>query len=633
MRVLSILALLLWLSATCSAEDNLLPTEALAGTGLWIQQAVNQKAGRTQRVKVWFDQQFLGDGKGYLRRAKTFDSWTRRRLREAVVRTLKSLSKKSHAAAETQLGALIKSGEVTHLEQHWIINGFTCTVTPAGLAGLRQVKGVKKIFSAPLRKRKKSKAPGGPAPVFTPPRHPDFDPQRHLHPWYIKYLMADKVWKDFKVTGQGTLNIVHDFNFVFSPNLTCNLYQNPKEIPANGKDDDGNGLIDDIHGYDFDRDTANLTTRPAGANPNAPRTHHGYMCAAIICGAGVKGAHYEFGIAPRGRWAGVIGMNRIEASLEWAIEQQADTYSMSFSIPGLGEYRTHWRKLLEHASFCGVFFVSGAGNFGRKGSASYAPVPVQMRTPEDIPNVVFAAAGVQRDFCRTVFSSQGPVRWNTEHYKDGMVDKPGVCAFNQNLPFLQRDGKASPSGLNGNSFAGPMFCGAIALMLSADPDLLPWQLRQIITSTATDIASKGFDMQTGHGLINTFRAVKEVLRRKALREGQDPKPYQGRSPGDELDIQQLSRQASTKFMVKSLQRDGQAAKLGLMVGDVITHYDGHRITSRLGMQLAKTRAHRADKAQVIVRVERGGKQLQFTFQVGTLGVVPKIGNDLPAFVK
>ena len=51
-------------------------------------------------------------------------------------------------------------------------------------------------------------------------------------------------------------------------------------------------------------------------------------------------------------------------------------------------------------------------------------------------------------------------------------------------------------------------------MLSADPDLLPWDLHEIITSTATDVGPEGVDHETGHGLINCYAAVSEVLRRK-----------------------------------------------------------------------------------------------------------------------
>jgi subtilisin family serine protease len=360
---------------------------------------------------------------------------------------------------------------------------------------------------------------------------PKFDPDRYQHPWYIRYLQADRVWKELGVTGRGTLNVVHDFNFVYSQNVTGNLYRNPGETAGNGKDDDGNGLIDDVHGYNFDQNNANLTLVPVGRGGFNPRAQHGFMCAAIICGTGAKGRKFEFGIAPEAAWSGVIASGRLESAIEWAVEQGADTYSMSFSIPNLQEYRSHWRKVMEHGSLCGVFFVSGAGNF-----AQNTELPVQMRTPEDIPEVVFAAAGIQRDFTRTAFSSQGPVKWHTEHYQDGLVQKPEVCAFNFGLPLLQRDGSVQPVALNGNSFAGPMFCGTIALMLSADPDLLPWDLKQIITTTASDVAQQGIDGQTGHGLINCYRAVKEVLRRKALREGRDPAAYTGREPGDELNL-------------------------------------------------------------------------------------------------
>ena len=82
------------------------------------------------------------------------------------------------------------------------------------------------------------------------------------------------------------------------------------------------------------------------------------MCAAIICGRGTTGKDSEFGIAPEASWAGVIAGGQLEKAVQWSIEQGADTYSMSFSIPRLREYRSHWRKLMEHGSLCGLFFVS-----------------------------------------------------------------------------------------------------------------------------------------------------------------------------------------------------------------------------------------------------------------------------------
>ncbi|VAX42645.1 hypothetical protein MNBD_PLANCTO02-3407, partial [hydrothermal vent metagenome] len=527
---------------------GLLATELLGGDSVWVDPKFEQRAKHSEKitVTVWFEEQFLGDGAAYLRRAKEFAKSKRRTLRNKTVATLKSLSERSWKAAQNDIDKLIKQKTISHVERHWIINGFTCVLNAKQLESFKKIKGVKKIFVAQTANRLNRQLP---APQFQKiVKQQKFDPTRYLHPWYSRYLMADRVWKEFKVNGEGTLNIVHDFNFALSDNVIANIYHNPKEIAGNGKDDDGNGLIDDYHGYNFTNNTATLTL---SSQNKSMRTLHAHQCAAIICGVGLKDKKYEFGIAPRGKWAGVIAMGKLEAAIEWAIEQKADTYSMSFSIPHLGEYRSHWRKIMEHGSYCGIYFVSGAGNFAQR-----TQVPVQMRVPEDIPNVVFAAAGVQRNFSRTPFSSKGPVKWNTEHYNDGMVAKPEVCAFNMGLPLLLLDGKVIPGRANGNSFAGPMFCGAIALMLSADPDLLPWDLREIITSTATDVAAKGVDDETGHGLINCYRAVKEVLRRKMLRDGGDAKPYTGRTKGDTLDIPAILK----KLKASQLKSASNAAK-------------------------------------------------------------------------
>jgi membrane-associated protease RseP (regulator of RpoE activity) len=232
-----------------------------------------------------------------------------------------------------------------------------------------------------------------------------------------------------------------------------------------------------------------------------------------------------------------------------------------------------------------------------------------MRTPEDIPNVVFAAAGVQRDLSRTVFSSKGPVLWKTEHYQDGEVQKPEVCAFNYGLPLLLPDGSVLPVATNGNSFAGPMFCGSIALMLSADPELLPWDLKEIITSTATDVGPEAVDSETGHGLINCYRAVKEVLRRKAIRENADPRPYQGRTPGDEIDIPEYQKElVQREVQIAAVRRNGPAMKAGIRSADVIIACNGTPIQSVKEWRLI---LRQAGKKEVKLLIGRNTKRLEF----------------------
>ena len=503
-------------------RDDILPTEELPGEGIWLDPALANVRGTIFPVTVWFDRQFLGDGIAYARRCEEFAGQKREVLRARVVDTLKTLSEQSIQASEKRMRQLADQKHVRLVQWHWIVNGFSCYVTKEGLAGLQTVPGVKNIFLA--RRRLAGPVTDELHPSFFSMREKaTFNPDRFKHPWYTRYLQADKTWRRLGVSGAGTLNVVMDGNFVFSPNVNGNLYRNTGETPGNGLDDDGNGLIDDYHGFNFERDDALLagpveSDRYGGGN-------HGFLCAAIICSSGTENSPYEFGLAPAASWAGVIAHSHQERALEWAIEQGADTVSMSFSWPNLGEFRSHWRKMVEQAAFCGVCCVSGAGNFAREGSSSFAPIPIQMRTPEDIPQAVFAPAGVQRNLERTAFSSQGPVKWETEHYREGLVEKPDFCAFNFGLPLLKPDGTTLPTGVNGNSFAGPMAAGTLALMLSADPDLLPWDAREILVETATDVGPPGFDHQTGHGLINCYRAVREVLRRKCVRDGEDPQPY------------------------------------------------------------------------------------------------------------
>lgn len=331
------------------------------------------------------------------------------------------------------------------------------------------------------------------------------------------------------------------------------------------------------------------------------------MCATIIYGNGTREKPFEFGIALEAKWAGVIGgLFQLEDTVEWAVLQHADTYSMSFSHPNLGEYRSHVRIISGHGAFCVIFFVSGAGNF-----AQTMQVPVQMRSPEDTPAVVFAAVGVQRDLSRTVFSNQGPVQWDTDHYQDGMVRKPEVCAFNQDLPSQLPDGKVIDVQISGNSFAGPMFCGTIALMLSADPDLLPWDCREIITQTAPDVGDSGYDCQTGHGLINCHAAVREVLRRKSMRLGQDASPFHSAGPKDITEHLQASRTQSEPFlMVVAVRPQSPAATQGIKAGDTVVSMNGERISNRTDYDATRQKA----KGKTVTLVLQRGKK-QTSYQV------------------
>ena len=66
------------------------------------------------------------------------------------------------------------------------------------------------------------------------------------------------------------------------------------------------------------------------------------------------------------------------------------------------------------------------------------------------------------------------------------------------------------NGRRGNSLSAPQGAGVIALMLSANPELTSWRVKEILEATALDLEKKGKDTRTGAGLIDAYKAVKRA---------------------------------------------------------------------------------------------------------------------------
>ena len=105
--------------ATAQAEE-MIAGEEVSGKGAWIAPPLLESQRGDQRVTVWFDQQFLGDGEAYERRAKEFSQIGRKALRSRVIPSLKNLSDRSFKKAESELEKHLESGEIRDLKRHWI---------------------------------------------------------------------------------------------------------------------------------------------------------------------------------------------------------------------------------------------------------------------------------------------------------------------------------------------------------------------------------------------------------------------------------------------------------------------------------------------------------------------------------
>lgn len=163
------------------------------------------------------------------------------------------------------------------------------------------------------------------------------------------------------------------------PELASHIWQNPKEIPGNGWDDDGNGYIDDYNGWDFynnDATVAHYMITEDGsrmADPN-DSDEHGTLCAGIIAAS----SNNEMGIAgvaspanvqilplkihggPRG--SGSVS-NAVKA-VKYATAAGADICNMSWGT-------TTYSETLEHIMReSDMLFIAAAGNNGRNNNST-----------------------------------------------------------------------------------------------------------------------------------------------------------------------------------------------------------------------------------------------------------------------
>ncbi|MBN2490386.1 MAG: S8 family serine peptidase [Planctomycetes bacterium] len=452
--------------------------------------------------------QLLADGGAFAEFQKENGGLPAAELRKKTIARLKAI------AAQEQPGLLAALGSPRDVRPLWIVNAVVVPLSQTKARAAQALECVRWVYPAEYFPWEEGGA-GKVAEVLSRTKREPFAIGRKRIPWNLKELNVPAVWKSLKVTGEGVVVTSFDEGLNYRHrDLRKNMWLNSDEIPNNGKDDDQNGLVDDLYGFDFTRMKAEVLD----AGPD----QHGTLTSCLIVGDGTGGQ--VTGVAPRAELMAVRaegGAYLAARAFQYALEEGARVVNMSFSIPDLGETRGLWRMMAEHATCAGMVLVSGAGNFRQD-----ADVPEQIRIPEGIPCVI-CVGGVDEHRRLAPFSSTGPVEWKSvKLYQDfplprGLV-KPDVVAFpGPRLGLVGTDDDASylddGNLRQGNSLSGPQVAGVCALMLSANPDLPPWRVKELLESTARDLVPRGKDNETGAGLVNAFKAVQAAIRERKRR--------------------------------------------------------------------------------------------------------------------
>lgn len=297
--------------------------------------------------------------------------------------------------------------------------------------------------------------------------------------WGLRTIDAPTAWNT--TTGAaGTIVAVIDTGVDYNhPDLRANIWSNSDEIAGNGRDDDGNGYVDDIRGWDF----YNNDNDPMDDNG------HGTHVAGVIGAAGnnatgISGVNWRIQIMPLkflNRYGSGSMSNAIRA-LNYAVNNGAAVSNNSYG--GGGFYQAFYNAIA-NARARGHIFVAAAGN-----SSLNADARPQYPASYNLDNIVSVAATDSLDRLAS-FSNYGASSVD--------LGAPGVSIYST-LP-NNRYGYMS-----GTSMASPFVAGAIAMVRELHPDWTYRQVIQQVLSTTDSLASLAGKTVSG-GRLDLGRAI------------------------------------------------------------------------------------------------------------------------------
>ena len=208
---------------------------------------------------------------------------------------------------------------------------------------------------------------------------------------------------------------------------------------------------------------------------------HGTHCAGITAGTGAPTYDYV-GVAPQAQLVGVKVLDSggsgsfatVMAGMEWTVDKRHDfnirAASMSLGGPGVIEWTSSEEESVNRMA--NEMMRSGIALFIAAGNAA---ISAQIGTPGSAEDVI-TVGSLDKNTAIAVYSSQGPT-------EEGRI-KPNIAFVGSNVmapDFNTGDGYTSKSG---TSMATPGAAGLAALMYQANPDLSPFDVRNIMQETS-----------------------------------------------------------------------------------------------------------------------------------------------------
>lgn len=270
--------------------------------------------------------------------------------------------------------------------------------------------------------------------------------------------------------------------------LAANVWTNPREIAGDGIDNDRNGFVDDVRGYDF----ANGDGDPMDDNGHG--THVAGTIGAIgNNGVGVTGVAWQVSIMPLKflNGSGSGSTSNALAAINYATQMRRD-YGVNIVATnnswGGGGFSMVLREAIEAGGRAGILFVAAAGNNG-------ANIDVAPQYPAAYPGTsIISVAATARDNSLAGFSNHGGVNVDLAAPGAGIVSTVPGNAY---------------ATYSGTSMAAPHVTGTVALLAAAHPTAGAARIRSAILGGVTPVAGLTGRVASG-GLLDAAGALSNL---------------------------------------------------------------------------------------------------------------------------
>ena len=311
--------------------------------------------------------------------------------------------------------------------------------------------------------------------------------------WSLPLMKLPQAWAIEKGNRSVVIAIIDSGIDYRHNDLAPKAWINPREVPENGLDDDGNGYIDDVYGWDF-TDAPNIQAEGdylEGDNEPIDESGHGTHVAGIAGampnnGIGIAGVAWQCPLMAIRAGLSLGGSSRMQdddsaSAIVYAADNGANVINMSWG----SEHRSFViQDAIDYAYAYGAVLVAAAGN-SQKAAA------------------IFPAA--YRKVIAVASTEQNQQRFYQSNFGASIdIGAPGNVILSTQIDNQYRL-------LTGTSMASPHVAGVAALLLAKRPALTHEEVRHILINTADPVRREDSDELdekfVGAGTVNAERAL------------------------------------------------------------------------------------------------------------------------------